>query len=1041
MDTDTIPDVPSDNPETYCRLCFSGFYVEPVFPRDGPPRDALLDLIAQHVDIHLSPEADRTSMVCRMCQMTLESFHKYRTRCRTLDEVLQRRRQELAEFRVKVEKDADQPAPVRGFEKDTIYCLSDSDDEDGGGDDGGEQEGEELEPEDAMEEYEEVDENEEGEADEEDLIRGDMLVKPEPYGVDGRAAGYEEGGEVGGGEEEYQQPQMLPRKRERVDTDEVVLLDSDDDDGGGDGDDGEQSMAASTRASSEAPGQADDPEPDKALPYEVTEDGAYRCTICKESFRLMKEIKMHIRKAHKKDSLIYTCKHCPKKFWDLSILRVHNRYHTMDFPFTCDECGAKFHLKERMDVHVAKYHDKNSPQYSEKRFNCPLCPRIFMQEQGRQRHIRNFHEVRPDTLVMENSPLPNNFVYFCEPCEVSFETLEESKAHIAEKHPNEEGGDEGDESSAAKVAKRCKCTECGKLFRSRTAFRAHVLTNHGSNMPVVCDICGSGFLRKSQLNHHKERWHGENARNKGALERYKCDHCERFFMRNQDRIRHEQIIHHIEVPEKLPAVWEGRKGNFPCSKCDRKFPTMKTMRIHFSLKHPDVAVRFKCNVCAKLFKHKQTLRDHMLNHTGEQPFHCPDEQCNERFIRKKDYDRHMLDFHGPDDSGDEEKKKRFPCPHCPRKLLSRVARLMHIRHHHKDVSESVSATKQMLDNLPKDSNQCTYCPKIFNNRNTLKLHMMNHMGKLPHPCDQCDASYYKPTDLQKHKLRYHPGGSALSLANRFKCGYCPRVFVRKTARRYHQTVFHGVQAPPRKGAGAPTGKSRGNNRIKPDPDMVYPCALCSLTFKSSTMIQEHHQQHHPDQELFYKCPHCPHRTVNRQAFHSHVRLHSGGPRYSCDECTATFDRKLSLVTHKKRYHGSESKGGSPAVAKFKCSVCPREFMRNQDRVRHQVQMHDYRVKASADTAENAGPSATQGGRLKIKQERIDPKPAAKTTAPRDGFSVSSDVEEEAELITADNDDVSGQEEREEDVPSSVPTISCVVSIKEEAMATRRDTEF
>lgn len=1030
MDTDTIPDVPNDNPETYCRLCFSGFYVEPVFPRDGPPRDALLDLIAQHVDIHLSSEADHSCMVCRMCQMTLESFHKYRTRCRALDEVLQRRRLELVEFRVKEEKIDEEPAPVRGFEKGTIYCLS-SDDEDGNGG------GEDLEQEGgAMEEYEEVEE------DEEDLIRGDMLVKPEPYGVDGRAAEYEE---AGVDEEEYQQPQMLPRKRERVDTDEVVLLESDEEDvggggGGGDGDDGEQSMATSTRASSEAPGQADDPEPDKALPYEVTEDGAYRCTICKESFRLMKEIKGHIRKEHPKDSLIYSCKHCPKKFWELSLLRVHLRYHTMDFPFTCDECGAKFQLKERMDVHVAKYHDKNSPQYTEKRFSCPLCPRIFMQEQGRQRHIRNFHDVRPDSLEMENAPLPVSSVYYCEQCEVSFETLEESQAHIADKHPAEEG-EEADVNPATKVVKRCKCPDCGKLFRSRTAFRSHVLTNHGSNMPVVCDICGSGFLRKSQLNHHKERWHGENSRNKGALERYKCDHCERFFMRNQDRIRHEQIIHHIEVPEKLPTVWEGRKGNFPCSKCDRKFPSMKTMRIHFSLKHPDVAVRFKCNVCSKLYKHKQSLRDHMLNHTGELPFHCADEQCNERFIRKKDYDRHMQDFHGPDDSGDEEKKQRFPCPfpRCHRKLLSRVARLMHIRHHHKDFSESPSSTKQILDDLPKDSNQCTYCPKTFNNRNTLKLHIMNHMGKLPHPCEQCDASYYKPTDLQKHKLRYHPGGTALSLANRFKCGYCPRVFVRRTARRHHQTVFHGVPAPPRKGAGASTGRSRGKVRIKQDPDVVFPCAVCSLTFKTSTVIQEHHQQHHPDQEFYYKCPHCPHRTVHRQAYLSHVRLHYGGHRYPCDECSATFDRKLSLVTHKKRYHGTESKGGSPAAAMFKCSVCSREFMRNQDRVRHQMQMHNYRVKATADTAESPGPSAFGRSLLKIKQERKDPKQTPTATASRDGFSVSSDVEEE----TPDTDNGTGgheEEEEEAEVPS-VPTITNVVSIKQEAMATRRDTEF
>lgn len=1017
MDTDTIPDVPSDNPETYCRLCFSGFYVEPVFPRGGPSKDALLDMIAQHVDIHLSPETDRSCMVCRMCQMTLESFHKYRKRCRTLDEVLQRRRQELAEFRVKEERVEEQPAPVRGFERDTIYCLSDSDDEGGGGE----------------EEYEEGVQHEE-DADEEDLIRGDMLIKPEPYRMEGAAE--EEY------EEEYRQPEMLPRKKERVDTDEVVLLDSEEEGTGAAGDDEERSVAASTRASSEAPTQVDDPEPDKALPYEVTEDGAYRCTICKEVFGLMKDIKNHLRKDHPKDSLIYPCKECPKRFFDVSGLRHHTRYHhTMNFPYSCDECGAKFTLKERKDTHVAKYHDKNSPNYTEKRFNCPLCPRIFLQEQGRANHIRNHHDVRPDSLVMENAPLPSNVVYYCESCEVSFESLEESKAHIAEKHPHEQEAGEADVNPETKLVKRCKCQQCGKLFRNRGAFRSHVLINHGTNMPVVCDICGSGFLRQSQLNHHKERWHGENARNKGALERYKCDHCERFFMRNQDRIRHEQIIHHIETPDKLPAVWEGRKGNFPCSKCDRKFPTLKTMRIHFSLKHPDVAVRFKCTVCDKLFRRKQTLREHMTNHTGEQPYHCPDEQCNERFVRKKDYDRHMVDFHGPDDSGDEEKKQRFPCPHCPRKLLSRTARVMHIKHHHKDVAESVSATKLLLNDLPLDSNQCKYCPKVFNNRNTLKLHMMNHLGKLPHPCEQCDASYYKPADLQKHKLRYHPGGSALSLASRFKCAYCPRVFLRKSARRYHHTVFHGVEST--KAAGNPKNRSRGaQTRIKPDPDTVYPCALCSLTFATTNMLQEHHQQHHPDQEFFYKCPHCPRRTVHRQAYYSHVRLHYGDQRYPCDECTATFDRKISFVTHKKRYHGTVTQSGSPVAAMFKCSVCSREFMRNQDRVRHQVTMHNYRAKTSADSTP-AGPStaSNQRSQLKIKQERVEPKPATQQVEQRsrDGFSVASDVEDEPEqepeMITADDGGV-GEAEEQDEMPTG-PTIARVVSIKQEAMAASR----
>ncbi|XP_001663295.2 zinc finger protein 14 [Aedes aegypti] len=1033
MDTDTIPDIPNDNPETYCRLCFSGFYVEPLFPPDGHPKQAVIDLIARLVDIHVTMEMDYRCAVCRMCQMTLEGFHKYRERCRTLDDVLQRKRMELMHFQVKVEQQEELAQNAVGFEEDMVYCLSDTDDEDQGTGGGVLGEGLEHELEVGLveDDGEEIDEEVE-----EELIRGDMLIKPEPYGMDDHAGKTVE-------EEEYddddddddQEHHSSPPKN--FDTEQVVDLLED-----SEGED-EKSMEASTRASSEAKGEdREKEEPLKPLPFEVSSDGAYRCTVCQETFRLMKEIKNHIRKQHPEQSMIYSCRFCAKKFSDTNSLRAHTRFHTMDFPFSCEECGAKFTMKARLDNHVSRYHDKNSPSYTDKRFKCTLCPRIFLQESGRNLHMLHFHNKKPAEFLPTEA-IPVLQVLSCDGCNEHFDTREGIDAHFAEHHAND------DEESRPKMSKRHKCPDCPKVFRHRTALRSHCVINHGT-MPHKCDICGSSFERRTKLEKHKQNWHGEDSKNK-VLERYKCDQCERFFVRNQDRFRHEQVVHNIESPAKLPTVWEGRKSNFPCSKCERKFPSMKTMRIHFALKHPDVPVRFKCTVCSKLFKHKTSLREHMMNHTGEHPFGC--DQCEERFIRKKDVDRHMEEMHGSDDD-DGEKKVRFPCPYCPRKLMTKTARAIHVTHNHAD-KEPIA--KQVLSSLPK-SMACQYCKKVFTNRNTLKLHILNHLGKLPHQCDQCDAGFYKPADLLRHKQRYHTGGSSLSLANRFKCAYCPRIFIRKSARRYHHTVFHGIERQAKLTGSGSSGHKRTKIKVEPD-STEYPCSLCSLVFVTGQMLQTHHQQHHPDQQFFYKCPHCPKRTVHRNAYVSHIRLHVGGYRYPCDQCNVKFDRQVLLIQHKKRYHSDDSKD----VQRFHCLICNREFLRNQDRVRHQIVVHNYQVQSSgSQPAPSPGPSSAGGKNqllLKIKQERVqldvpsEPAEEDSQQPKKKVFAISSDVEEiddddddEQEAPPEAEEDQEQHQEQEEHYHSEqesgqeslVPTISNVVSIKQEAMAARKE---
>jgi uncharacterized Zn-finger protein len=58
------------------------------------------------------------------------------------------------------------------------------------------------------------------------------------------------------------------------------------------------------------------------------------------------------------------------------------------------------------------------------------------------------------------------------------------------------------------------CSECGRLFRSEDALRAHVSESHASEVPapsaarpVACSVCGRRFPNLAGLAEHNRRTH------------------------------------------------------------------------------------------------------------------------------------------------------------------------------------------------------------------------------------------------------------------------------------------------------------------------------------------------------------------------------------------------------------------------------------------------------------------------------------------------------------------------------------------------------
>uniref|UniRef100_A0A2A4K576 Protein krueppel n=1 Tax=Heliothis virescens TaxID=7102 RepID=A0A2A4K576_HELVI len=160
-----------------------------------------------------------------------------------------------------------------------------------------------------------------------------------------------------------------------------------------------------------------------------------------------------------------------------------------------------------------------------------------------------------------------------------------------------------------------KCATCGKEFRMKTTYKAHIRfhTNY-----CVCEACGKRCRNNNQLQEHKRARHGlyrihkcayceYSSATKEALtiherrhtgERpYVCDHCGATFHRRSNLVQHIAI----HLPEK----------NFQCSICQKWEKSKKRLHIHEYKVHREHKYRYICPVCQDTFARPGNVRQHL----------------------------------------------------------------------------------------------------------------------------------------------------------------------------------------------------------------------------------------------------------------------------------------------------------------------------------------------------------------------------------------------------------------------------------------------
>ena len=193
------------------------------------------------------------------------------------------------------------------------------------------------------------------------------------------------------------------------------------------------------------------------------------CTKCNDKFDNVTDLNEHVITCSG-ESKKFSCPNCELKWASGPVLNLHLKIdHKMPEIHTCDRCGKCLKKKVSLLSHIKVDHDNIKDHV------CHLCGRGFARQQGLQFHIKRVHE--------------NTGKHFCDRCPFKAITRPELDIHINEVHTK---------------AIKFHCDQCNFYCYRKGGLAAHVKNVHLKLRPHRCEVCGQAFVRRKELEKHKD---------------------------------------------------------------------------------------------------------------------------------------------------------------------------------------------------------------------------------------------------------------------------------------------------------------------------------------------------------------------------------------------------------------------------------------------------------------------------------------------------------------------------------------------------------
>ncbi|EDV52656.2 uncharacterized protein Dere_GG13232 [Drosophila erecta] len=166
----------------------------------------------------------------------------------------------------------------------------------------------------------------------------------------------------------------------------------------------------------------------------------------------------------------------------------------------------------------------------------------------------------------------------------------------------------------------------------------------------------------------------------------------------------------------------------------------------------------------------------------------------------------------------------------------------------------------------KPSFSCSYCPKTYQARSSLSVHMRSHTGERPFKCSLCPKAFGYNCVLQGH-MRTHTGERP------YKCSQCSKTFTFAHNLKAHMHIHE-----------------RGE---------THRCSYCLKGFLTFSVLKQHLATHLDKQ---FQCSQCSKAFPNEHELKMHMRDHPER-LFKCSHCSKDFQLKAYLKRHMLKHVG------------------------------------------------------------------------------------------------------------------------------------------
>ncbi|XP_046453052.1 transcription factor IIIA-like isoform X2 [Daphnia pulex] len=259
----------------------------------------------------------------------------------------------------------------------------------------------------------------------------------------------------------------------------------------------------------------------------------------------------------------YKCTHedCSAAFGKPSRLVQHERIHSGERPFKCEQCEQSYTRSFHLKRHVSTVHE----QLAVEMFLCPKenCGKQFVSRQKMKVHHENAHSA--NSLK-------------CPTCEKTFKKNQQLKIHQYQ--------------HTGILPYVCDYEGCGKRFLMPSRLKGHAKIHKG--YLCTAEGCNQEFPMWSALRKHKAEAHAQ---------KHVCTVCNSSFKTRGFLKSHMKM--HQPTREVFHCTIES---------CSRQFYYQKNLQSHIDNYHNPGQFQCKEEGCGKIFIQKASLKSHVARH-------------------------------------------------------------------------------------------------------------------------------------------------------------------------------------------------------------------------------------------------------------------------------------------------------------------------------------------------------------------------------------------------------------------------------------------